>query len=214
VLLKRIAKFAVFVAVLAGVWLYWPWRTIRHKPGVLVPIQPVQRSIVPKPLPEREGWQLTAVAEYQIKGRVLGTKRYYDDAQSDLVPRDLALGWARMSDQAVLDKFELSMGNRFFFYEWENAPAIPRDEIMRSAANNHVISANDSVKKTLNSLVPGHIVSMRGYLVNAKGPGGGTWKSSLRRDDTGNGACELFYVESITAVESLSDDVSEKVAAR
>jgi hypothetical protein len=212
--LKRIAKFVVITAMLAGAWHFRPWRSIRHAPGVLVPGEPVQRAIVPKALPAREGWRLTAVAEYQIKGRVLGTKRYYDDPGSDLVPRDVALGWARMSDQAVLDEFDLSMGNRFFFYEWEKAPVIPREEIARSAANNHVIAANDGVKKVLGSLVPGHIVTMRGYLVNASGPGGGTWNSSLRRDDTGNGACELFYVESLTVVESLADDISEKVAAR
>ena len=42
-------------------------------------------------------------------------------------------------------------------------------------------------------------VSMRGFLVNVGGPDGFYWNTSLRRDDTGNGACEVFYVESIEA---------------
>ena len=119
-----------------------------------------------------------------------------------------------MSDQAVLDQFKLSMSNRFFFYQWNEAPAIPPEEIMRSAANNHVIAANDAVRKTIRSLVPGHIVTMSGYLVNATGPGGETWNSSLRRDDTGNGACEVFYVTAASAVESLSAEMDEAVAVR
>ena len=40
---------------------------------------------------------------------------------------------------------------------------------------------------------------MRGYLVNVGGPDGFSWNTSLRRDDTGNGACEVFYVESVEA---------------
>jgi hypothetical protein len=43
----------------------------------------------------------------------------------------------------------------------------------------------------------GEFVAMRGYLVNVTGPNGFSWNTSLRRDDTGNGACELFYVEAI-----------------
>jgi len=38
---------------------------------------------------------------------------------------------------------------------------------------------------------------MRGYLVNVTGPNGFNWNTSLRRDDTGNGACELFYVQAL-----------------
>ena len=45
----------------------------------------------------------------------------------------------------------------------------------------------------------GEFVAMRGYLVNVGGPDGFYWNTSLRRDDTGNGACEVFYVESVEA---------------
>ena len=55
---------------------------------------------------------------------------------------------------------------------------------------------------------------MTGYLVNATGPGGEAWNSSLRRDDTGNGACEVFYVTDASAVESLAAEMDEAVAVR
>jgi hypothetical protein len=41
----------------------------------------------------------------------------------------------------------------------------------------------------------GEIVHMEGYLVRVDGPDGFQWASSLSRSDTGNGACELFWVE-------------------
>jgi hypothetical protein len=207
-MLARIAP-KVTVALLLGAisWLYFSNRPIKHPPGVLVAEAPVQTNIPPKSLPSMEGWNLTAVAEYRLRGRVLGTKRYHSGLNSSLVPTDVAVGWGRMSDQTVLDQFTISMTNRFFFYEWPDAPAIPLPEIEASAANNHVIAANDDVRRVIRSLRPGHIVTMNGYLVNANGPEGATWNSSLSRKDTGNGACELFYVESASAVESIADEL-------
>ncbi len=211
---QGIAKLAVVVALAAGAWAWNPWRSIKHEPGVLVASIPIQTEIGQIELPDVEGWKLKPAAEYVLRGRVLGTKRYFSGFGGDLAPIDVAVGWARMSDQSVLDQFSLSMGNRFFFYEWSEEPAIPLNEIMRSASNNHVIAANKEVAKTIRSLVPGHVVTMRGYLVNASFPDGSTWNSSLRRDDTGNGACEVFYVQSITAAETAPKTDDATVASR
>jgi len=188
-------------------WLYVSSRPLRHPPGVLVPKAPVQCAVQPKPLGMVGEWNVTAVAEYHLKGRVLGTKRYHGGPQSELVPVDVAMGWGRMSDQAVLDRLKISMTNRFYFYEWSNEPPIPQDEIVVSSANNHVIAANDEVRKLIGRLRTGQILTMHGYLVNANGPEGQTWNTSLTRTDTGNGACELFYVESAKAVDSLADEM-------
>ena len=211
---QGIAKIAVAVALAVAGWAWNPWRSIKHEPGVLVAAIPIQTEVGQIELPEVAGWKLKPAAEYLLRGRVLGTKRYLSGFGSDLVPIDVAVGWGRMSDQAVLDQFSLSMGNRFFFYEWSEEPAIPLNEIMRSASNNHVIAANKEVAKTIRSLVPGHVVTMRGYLVNASFPDGSSWNSSLRRDDTGNGACEVFYVQSITAAETAPKTDDATVASR
>lgn len=207
-LLIRILPKLVFLLLLSGaVWLFLSGRPITQRPGVLVQKSPTQKEIPAKSLGTVAGWHLTAVAEYHVHGRVLGSKRYYSDPNADLVPFDVAVGWKRMSDQAVLDQFSLTMGNRFFFYEWRDQPAIPPEEIKVSAANNHVISANDGVRRVIRGLRVGQILKMDGYLVNASGPEGRTWNSSLTREDTGNGACELFYVESANAVNSLADEM-------
>lgn len=202
---KLIARSILLTLVGGVAWLWFSGRTIHHPPGVLLPDPPVQKDIVQKPLPDVKGWSLTAVAEYRLRARVLDTRRYRTGRDAALVPVDVAVGWGRMSDEAVLDRLSLSMSNRFFFYEWPDRPPIPQDEIERSAANNHVISANGTVRRVIASLRPGHILTMKGYLVNARGPDGGNWSTSLRRDDTGKGACELFYVESASAATSPDD---------
>ena len=202
-MLMRIVPKLIVVLLLAGAGWYWhSRRPIKQPPGVLVSAPPVQKNRAPKWLGRVGEWNVIAVARYHLRGRVLGTKRYHSGPNSDLVPIDVAVGWNRMSDQAILDQFSISMGNRFFFYEWQNEPAIPPGEIQRSAANNHVIAASDDVRQVIRGLRAGQIVTMDGYLVNAIGPEGMTWNSSLTRDDTGNGACELFYVRNATAVDS------------
>ena len=206
-LVRLLPKFVFFLLLFGALWLFMSGRPIKHPPGVLVPNEPAQKNIPAKSLGVVAGWHLTAIAEYHLRARVLGTKRYYNDPNSDLVPFDVAVGWNRMSDQAVLDQFSITMGNRFFFYEWSYQPAIPPDEIKISAANNHVISANDEVRGVIRGLRAGQLLKMDGYLVNAIGPEGRTWNSSQRRDDTGNGACELFYVESAKAVNSLANEM-------
>jgi len=206
-MLKKIAIRLTAVLLLAGAgWLVISSRPIKHPPGVLVAAAPMQQAMPAKAIGQVEGWNLIALAKYHLRGRVLGTKRYHNGPQSVLVPMDVAVGWNRMSDQAVLDQFSITMGNRFFFYEWESAPAIPPDEIKCSAANNHVIAANDKVASVIRGLRVGQIVTLEGYLVNATNPEGRWWNSSLTRDDSGNGACELIFVKEANAVNSAAED--------
>jgi hypothetical protein len=181
-----------------GIAHFWPWRPLIHPPGVLTAEEPVQRDCPPRSLGEFKGYGLTAVASYALRARVLHTKHYWVDG-NDLVPYDVAVGWGRMSDQAVLDRLHISQANRFFFYEWRDEPPIQEQEIITHSSNNHVIAANSGVARVVSTLRAGQIVSMKGWLVNVSGPDGFRWVTSVRRDDTGNGACEVFYVESAVA---------------
>jgi hypothetical protein len=62
----------------------------------------------------------------------------------------------------------------------------------------HMIPARKSIERQLKDLRPGNIVVLEGYLVDVDHPSGWRWRTSLSRTDTGNGACEIVYVESIT----------------
>ena len=198
----HLQKLVVWMLIAAGIWWLWPEGELRHEPGVRLDREPVQETIAPQVVANFKKYTITAVAAYAIEARVLHTKRYWADG-NDLVPYDVAVGWGAMSDQAVLDRLSISQGNRFFFYEWENPPPVAVSEIERHAANMHVIAANKEVAKAVKRLRSGEFVAMRGYLVNVGGPDGFYWNTSLRRDDTGNGACEVFYVESVEAKPEL-----------
>ena len=186
----------------AAIYGLWPRPALRHPPGVLVAAEPEQHLISGRPLPVQRGWTLTAAATYTIHARVLHTRRYWDDG-SALVPYDVALGWGPMSDQAVLDRLKISQSTRFMFYQWADTPPIPGKEIGCHSSNNHIIAASPEVAAAIRKLRVGQIATLHGYLVNATGPDGGHWNTSLSRTDDGPGACELFYVESALA----EDDV-------
>lgn len=183
----------------AVAWLWWSNQPIRHEPGVLAEETPTQADVPPRSLPDQAGFRLTAIAHYSIRARVLDTKQYFSGIQAKLAPYDVALGWNKMSDQTVLDQLSISMGNRFFFYRWSGRSPIPQTEIIRSAANNHLIPANAAIRSAIRHLRVGQIAELNGWLVDADGPDSFKWRTSRRRDDTGNGACELIYVEKLNA---------------
>ena len=103
-----------------------------------------------------------------------------------------------MANPAVADKVSISQSNRFYYWHVDQFP-IPRREIEINSANMHMVPANAEVERTLQSIRPGQHVTFSGYLIEARAPDGWHWKSSLTREDTGAGSCELVWVEKIAA---------------
>ncbi len=173
---------------------------ILHPPGVLMPKEPEQVLFSSaQPSIKMKSWTLKPLAVYSIEARVLSTSHYSDDGSSEISPYDLALGWGRMSDTSVLEKLDISQSNRFFHWRYyTDNPPIPRDEIISHAANTHMIPEDDRIRNKMAKLRKGSLVKMIGYLVEATNPRSATpWRSSLTREDSGDGACEIFYVRSL-----------------
>jgi hypothetical protein len=141
---------------------------------------------------------LQPLAGFSVEARVLSREDYRRGRESDLSPTDLALGWGRMAEDGVLSKLSLSQSVRFFSYRWEDQPPLPPREIMVSAANMHMIPANDAVAQALADVRKDDRVRIDGWLVEATAHDGWRWRSSTTREDTGGGACEVVYVCAIT----------------
>jgi hypothetical protein len=168
---------------------------IDRPPGVLAPGEPQQR-LMQRPAFPLGDYQLTPLADYDIEARVLSVERYSTDGGARLSPIDFAVGWGPMSDTAVLEHFRIKQGGRFFSI-YPDPQAINLQTALLSAANMHLIPGSSDMRDEFKRVRPGHVVRLRGKLVSVTGPDNFTWKSSLTRNDTGAGACELFYVESL-----------------
>lgn len=205
-------------AIVALALLWFVYRhfngPIVYPPGVLIASDPEQISLPNESWMQHGDFQLKSLAHFSGDARLLHAKRYRWDHQSALVPMDLAVGWGRMSDQSVLDQLKISQSMRFYWYEYRLPPPIPQDEIVRHSTNIHIIPANDSIASACESLRAGELIHLEGELVEATGPGIGTWRSSLRRDDTGNGACELLLVEKFSRIDPDSVSSAKRLVQR
>tara|TARA_R110001599_G_scaffold64023_3_gene178656 strand:- start:231805 stop:232407 length:603 start_codon:yes stop_codon:yes gene_type:complete len=177
-------------------WRHWHSSPIALPPGVLVPDDPIQTE-TRRVTYTQDGYVLEALADFEIEARVLGTETYRTGREADLSPIDLALGWGAMSDSGVLAKLSISQSGRFYYYRWQNEPPIPPREIVRHSANMHMIPINSDVEDQLNAVRVGQVVRITGQLVEVRASDGWHWRSSLTREDSGAGACEVIRVESV-----------------
>lgn len=183
---------------LTGWWLSPPSERARP-PGVLAAEAPVQTGIVDGASFDHDAFRITPLAEFRIDARVLGRETYRFDAGAALAPIDLALGWGRMSDSTVIERLAISQSGRWYNYRWgAEGPPLPAEEIRMSSANMHLIPADAAVANLLEQVRVGDLVRLEGKLVQADGEDGWRWRSSLTREDSGGGACELIWVESVT----------------
>ena len=204
---------AVVACLLAGWWLAHPASTLPPPDPATIPAcplpprvargEPPLQSDTPRSLalPAIGDGTLSPLAGFSVEARVLGREDYHMGREATFSPTDLALGWGRMADDEVLAKLQISQGGRWYRYRWQDQPQIPADEIARSSANMHIVPANDAVAAALGRVQPGQRLRIDGWLVRIDADDGRWhWRSSLSREDSGEGACELVYACAITVL--------------
>ncbi|MFN8012667.1 MAG: hypothetical protein U0P81_14955 [Holophagaceae bacterium] len=192
----RALLLALFLGALVFGCHAWTRRAVTHGPGVLAPEEPQQVLLKPPPRWNAYGHAFTGLASFEIHARVLSTERYRFDPPSVLSPVDFALGWGPMSDSRVLERLTIVQDNRWFHWAARELP-IPESQIISHAANMHMIPADAAVRAALLDVREGEVVRLRGKLVRAESPEGFGWVSSLSRTDTGDGACEVVWVDAV-----------------
>lgn len=188
--------------LLSGAVTFWFWYDpfVSVGPGITAPNEPVQENLNENGMMMVDDYFLTPLATFQIEARVLSTQRYRSGRESDLSPLDLTLGWGPMSDETNLEKIDIRQSARFYFWKTDRFP-IPRRDIEINSANMHMIPSSKSVESRLKQIKPGETVTITGKLVNVEAADGWRWKTSLTRNDTGNGACEIVYVEDVDIID-------------
>ena len=169
----------------------WEEQPISHPPGVLVPQSPVQVNLEPSSFIV-DDYLLTRRARFEIHARVLSSESYLLGREADLSPLDLALGWRAMSDQSVLDRLKITQSGRWYRTSYDHPAPLADQQIISNSSNMHMIPAAKGVQRTLKHLRHGDLVTIRGFLVDVDHDSGWNWRTSMTRDDTGAGACELF----------------------
>ena len=102
-----------------------------------------------------------------------------------------------MSDQAVLDRMKISQSSRWYRARWDFPAPLSEQQFIANSSNMHMIPARKDIGRSLKELRSGDVITLRGYLVDVDHDSGWRWRTSMSRTDTGSGACEIVYVESL-----------------
>lgn len=163
---------------------------------------PVQNNyLISVKLKDEDGVTINAIADFELHARVLGAEGYRFDRGAFLSPVDLALGWRDMAKDEFLSDIRISQSNRFYYWYTENAAKFAnKEKIIENSANMHMVPANDEIESRLKEVQKDNLVYIKGKLIKVSTERGWYWNSSTTRKDTGNGACEIVYVEEIVVL--------------
>jgi hypothetical protein len=152
-------------------------------------------------------YTLTPRATYDISGLVVSQHR--GDARFNLYHqvdpgniRDVCVVWGEDITNGSYRKVTFSSGEFTCSYRWSGVltPAFNPDK----ASNNHLIPASSAIARQIGAIHVGDQIRMTGLLVDYTVTRDGqeifTRRTSLTRNDTGNGACEILYVTDLSVV--------------
>lgn len=151
-------------------------------------------------LPIVKGQSVTSLQPYRGEFRILSTKRYTQDEQAKFSPVDYAVSWGTLAQSALADQIHARQYDRFLNWQLKTLPVAPQ-QAMQMVSNIHIIPANPKMAVQIQQVKKGDLVRLMGDLVEVRDQNL-VWRSSLTRDDVGEGACELFRVKSIQWLEN------------
>jgi len=165
------------------------------------PIQIPYKADEPMTVKVKNGYlMITPVAEYKISGVVVGKGTYSSDWAGEISPVDLAIAWGKLADPGANRYITYTQGYRWYFYQCKSEGPFDHSYVISHSSNNHIIPANENIRRAVKTVKKKHQVVLEGFLVNLKGTYKEqpvTWNTSLSRTDIGNGSCELFYVSKV-----------------
>ncbi len=146
-------------------------------------------------------------AHYSISGRVVDIQTYGDYKDFNVMaPVDFGMVWGPFAKDEYQKRVTWSSyGTRFLsFYtsdsRWTGEIG-GMSAVQSMFSNNHLIPADDAIKKQIDAIKKNQYVKLEGYLVTVYASSPtityAPWESSLTRLDSGDGACEIMYVEKV-----------------
>ena len=142
-------------------------------------------------------------AEYELWGLVVTHNNtrgwadiYHDNSSVDI--KDLCVIWGDNLENNIHHSMKFSSNTWTCYYQ---ADSRSTHELFNGLqlSNNHLLSPNSNMREEIFKASVGDQVHLKGMLVNyyPKGSPEYVRSTSLVRSDTGNGACEVVFVEEI-----------------
>ena len=149
--------------------------------------------------PTSKDQSISVLKPFKGDFRILGSKMYSDDAQAKFSPIDYAVSWGLFAEPEIARHITVNQYDRYLNCNIDRLP-VPAEQAMQMVSNMHIIPANPEIAKQIKHVKRGDLVRLKGELVEIKDKDM-VWTSSLTPTDTGDGACEVFRVNSIQWIE-------------
>ena len=133
--------------------------------------------------------------------RILGSKIYTDDIQAKFSPIDYAVSWGLFAQPEIARTIAVNQYDRYLNWNMPEVP-VPVEQAMQMVSNMHIVPASPEIAQQIKQVKRGDLVRLQGELIEIKDQDL-VWRSSLTPTDVGDGACEVFRVNSIQWIEKV-----------
>ncbi|MDJ0805869.1 MAG: hypothetical protein QNJ78_03460 [Gammaproteobacteria bacterium] len=121
--------------------------------------------------------------------------------------RDLCVVWGENVSNGVYREMDFSNDSWTCWAYWDNAEIGSRFS-MSQLSNNHLLTDDEEVKRSLMSAQVGDHIRLIGVLASYANPGNGFRRgTSTVRTDMGNGACETIYLHDFEIVNQANGTI-------
>lgn len=190
-----------------SLWGGWNWyhheRWVGHPPGRAVADAPViEVGATREPWRDDKGFSYASLGRFAGRAMVLARRNYDIGEFAALAPTDLALGWGELSDPTVVDQLAFaqmkSFSARFVAPDLRRGSALAQrsrpelDALFSALTHVHTIPGDAAIRRTLAGIRPGQVIRFEATLVDAKGPSGLSYRSSLALGDRN---CEVAWID-------------------
>ena len=170
--------------------------------------EPVQKASRVKPFDfeyRNRSYSIEPVADYELWGLVVThndimgmTDITHDDDSVDI--KDICVVWGDNVQNNDYRDVSYSSGDFTCYYQYDRPMDFKHDQL----SNNHLLSEDEEVRDRIRNIRIGDQVHLNGMLVNYSAAATPDWKrnTSTNRIDTGNGACEVIFVEEFHVLRS------------
>jgi hypothetical protein len=207
---------------LAGAVLVWGvavWRSESLPPperlGAALRQEPRQSATTREPFAVTVGaitYRLEPLYDYELDGLVVSendtapwwTRSNLHRRVNDFLNvKDVCVVWGVNAASGVYRQLQFSSGE-FTCYARPRSAAAAAAFDPTALSNNHLLAADEGLRRVLRSVRRGDQIHLRGVLAAYSHDHGLPFRrgTSTRRDDTGNGACETIYVSEARIVRT------------
>lgn len=208
-------KFINIIIAVSFAWLlisFWNRNDLPHTIELLPALadEPKQTATKGRPFEATYNdisYRVEPEFDYELHGMIVsyrhheGDSRMHSRAGDHLNMLDVCVVWGDNAANPLLHKIDFWNGIFTCNVKTKNQEAWDSFDMVQ-LSNNHLISADDLIRRQVKEIKVGDQIRVRGYLASYSNAGGGKRGTSTTRLDTGDGACETLYVEQFEIVQA------------